>query len=599
MADGTTHIAAIDRDGNLIALTPSGGVFRKSAFAPELGCTLSTRSEMFVLEDGHPNALAPGKRPRTTLVSYLISEHGVPTTTVGCPGGDDQAQADLQIVLNLLIFGMNPQQAVEAPRFSTQTLVNSFYPRAYKPGVLNVEPGIPAGTRAELTRARPHRQRDRRLRRGRGGDATRSGDRRAVRRGGSAPADLRARLVACGRSPAVERLPARPLHHLLRGDLHRHGGLRGHLAQHPALRQDAGRLGRPDGLRLRRLPIAFTLAVLPLGMLVDRIGKNWLIVTVAMFVLALASVLMAYASSVTMLVLARGLQGFASAAAWVASQPLIARGSGGASEIDSREMSLVTIAAGLGVIAGPLLGGVGEIETPFLINAALAFFWGVAALLFLTRADTVAPGAKPPFRDLLRRKGIVIACVAIFCSCTCFGILELLLPLHLDRLGYAKLAIGLFFGVFSVLYVAAQPLISRWIDARGGYEPIYVGSLGLAVMMVLVIHGAGRRRIVGDAGAGRRLQRGALPRVHVRGRPEQRGGPARQRLRPLESRLLAGLSGRPHRRGRSLQPVRPAHGVSRLRRGAAGGNGGDLPRHARAGRMSFAPTCWAMGIAGS
>ncbi len=150
VADGTTHIAAIDRDGNLIALTPSGGVFRKSAFAPELGCTLSTRSEMFVLEDGHPNALAPGKRPRTTLVSYLISEHGVPTTTVGCPGGDDQAQADLQIVLNLLIFGMNPQQAVEAPRFSTQTLVNSFYPRAYKPGVLNVEPGIPPGTRAEL-----------------------------------------------------------------------------------------------------------------------------------------------------------------------------------------------------------------------------------------------------------------------------------------------------------------------------------------------------------------------------------------------------------------------------------------------------------------
>jgi gamma-glutamyltranspeptidase / glutathione hydrolase len=149
-ADGTTHIAAIDRDGNMIGLTPSGGVFRKSAFAPELGCTLSTRSEMFVLEEGHPNAPAAGKRPRTTLVSYLICEDGVPTTTVGCPGGDDQAQADLQLVLNLLVFGMNPQQAVEAPRFSTQTLVNSFYPRVYRPGQLNVEPGIPEPTRAEL-----------------------------------------------------------------------------------------------------------------------------------------------------------------------------------------------------------------------------------------------------------------------------------------------------------------------------------------------------------------------------------------------------------------------------------------------------------------
>src|SRR3989442_262637 len=86
-ADGTTHIAAIDRDGNMICLTPSGGVFRKSAFMPELGCTLSTRSEMFVLEEGHPNALAPGKRPRTTLVSYVICEGGEPTMTIGCPGG--------------------------------------------------------------------------------------------------------------------------------------------------------------------------------------------------------------------------------------------------------------------------------------------------------------------------------------------------------------------------------------------------------------------------------------------------------------------------------------------------------------------------------
>ena len=149
-ADGTTHIAAIDREGNMMCLTPSGGVFRKSAFAPELGCTLSTRSEMFVLQDGHPNALTPGRRPRTTLVSYLICEGGVPTMTIGCPGGDDQAQANLQLALNVLLFGMNPQQAVEAPRFSTQTLINSFYPRVYKPGQLNVERGIPESTRAEL-----------------------------------------------------------------------------------------------------------------------------------------------------------------------------------------------------------------------------------------------------------------------------------------------------------------------------------------------------------------------------------------------------------------------------------------------------------------
>jgi gamma-glutamyltranspeptidase/glutathione hydrolase len=80
----------------------------------------------------------------------MISRDGVPVTTVGCPGGDDQAQADSQIVLNLLVWGMNPQQAVEAPRFSTQTLVNSFWPRVYRPGQLNVEAGIPERTRGEL-----------------------------------------------------------------------------------------------------------------------------------------------------------------------------------------------------------------------------------------------------------------------------------------------------------------------------------------------------------------------------------------------------------------------------------------------------------------
>src|SRR5258705_6823210 len=236
-ADGTTHIAAIDRDGNMVSLTPSGGVFRKSAFAPELGCTLSTRSEMFVLEDGHPNARTPGKRARTTLVSYLICEDGVPTTTVGCPGGDDQSQADLQLVLNLVVFGMNPQQAVEAPRFSTQTLVNSFYPRAYRPGVLNVEPGIPPGTRAELA-ALGHTVTEIGAC-GVGAGVTRRDPETGVLSAGADPRRATYALAwqGAGAPPVVERFPARPLHHLLRGDLHPHGRLRGHFAQHPALPQ--------------------------------------------------------------------------------------------------------------------------------------------------------------------------------------------------------------------------------------------------------------------------------------------------------------------------------------------------------------------------
>jgi MFS transporter, DHA1 family, solute carrier family 18 (vesicular amine transporter), member 1/2 len=231
-------------------------------------------------------------------------------------------------------------------------------------------------------------------------------------------------------------------------------------------------------------PIAFTIFVLPLGLLVDRIGKNYLIISISMFILSLASLMMAFSTSIVMLIAARALQGLASASAWVATQPLVA---GGAAEGSSKEMSVVTIAAGVGVIIGPLLGGVGSLQTPFFINAGLAFILGLSAALFLTRQGTGSSEKKQGFLALLKQKGILVACIAIFFSCSCFGIMELLLPLYLDRLGYVKLSIGIFFGVFSILYVAAQPLISRWIDRKGGYTPIYIGSLGLAVGMALII----------------------------------------------------------------------------------------------------------------
>ena len=147
---GTTHMAVLDRDGNMVCATPSGGAFNKSVFFPELGCALSTRIEMFNFEEGHPNVLVPGKRPRTTLVNYILSKNGKPVMTVGCPGGDNQAQANVQLILNTLLFDMNPQEAIEAPRFSTQSVPNSFYPHVYYPGRLDLEPGISPDTMVSL-----------------------------------------------------------------------------------------------------------------------------------------------------------------------------------------------------------------------------------------------------------------------------------------------------------------------------------------------------------------------------------------------------------------------------------------------------------------
>ena len=148
--DGTTHVSVLDKHGNLVCGTISGGSFSKSVFFPELGACLSTRIEMFNCEPGHPNVVEPGKRPRTTLVNYILAKDGQPVMTVGCPGGDNQVQGNLQLILNSLVFGMDPQQAVEAPRFATSSNVNSFYPHVYYPGQLDLEDGFAESTEGAL-----------------------------------------------------------------------------------------------------------------------------------------------------------------------------------------------------------------------------------------------------------------------------------------------------------------------------------------------------------------------------------------------------------------------------------------------------------------
>ena len=153
--EGTTHVSVIDDQGNMVNGTISGGAFVKSVFFPELGCALSTRIEMFNCEEGHPNVVEPGKRPRTTLINYMARKDGETVMAIGCPGGDNQAQANVQLILNSLVFGMDPQMAVEAPRFATASVENSFYPHNYYPGKLELEGGIAEST-ADALRARGH-----------------------------------------------------------------------------------------------------------------------------------------------------------------------------------------------------------------------------------------------------------------------------------------------------------------------------------------------------------------------------------------------------------------------------------------------------------
>ncbi|MEU4569782.1 gamma-glutamyltransferase family protein [Micromonospora sp. NPDC023956] len=151
----TCCLTAVDREGNLVAATPSGGWLKSSPVVPGLGFPLGTRGQMAWLVEGHPNSLAPGKRPRTTLSPTLVLRDGRPYLAFGTPGGDQQDQWTVQFLLNHLEFGMSPQAAVEANTFHTDHVPSSFSPRRSRPRSLVLEPGLDPGVLADL-RARGH-----------------------------------------------------------------------------------------------------------------------------------------------------------------------------------------------------------------------------------------------------------------------------------------------------------------------------------------------------------------------------------------------------------------------------------------------------------
>src|SRR5579875_555951 len=149
---GTVHVAAADRAGNLIAITPSGAWIPSSPVIPELGFPLGTRLQTFVLQEGHPNAPAPGKRPRTTLSPSLALFDDRRGVAFGTMGGDNQDQWTLQFFLKLVDFKMDLQAAIEAPRFSTLHFASSFSPHAALPGVVLAEERIAPEVVGELRR---------------------------------------------------------------------------------------------------------------------------------------------------------------------------------------------------------------------------------------------------------------------------------------------------------------------------------------------------------------------------------------------------------------------------------------------------------------
>jgi gamma-glutamyltranspeptidase/glutathione hydrolase len=118
--------------------------------AGDTGVLLGQRMQSFLLEEGHPNVLQPGKRPRVTLTPTLVLKDGKPFLVLSTPGGDNQDQSLIQVLLNIVEFGMNVQEAVEAPRFQTLHLVSSFDDHRFNPGMLNLEDRITKEVRDDL-----------------------------------------------------------------------------------------------------------------------------------------------------------------------------------------------------------------------------------------------------------------------------------------------------------------------------------------------------------------------------------------------------------------------------------------------------------------
>jgi gamma-glutamyltranspeptidase/glutathione hydrolase len=135
----TVHVDVADRFGNVFSATPSGGWLQSSPVIPSLGWPLGTRAQMFWLEEGLPSSLEPRTRPRTTLSPGLVLRGGEPWLAYGTPGGDQQEQWALHVLLRHVDQGLNLQEAIDAPDFHTQHLIDSFYPRGFTPNRLLVE----------------------------------------------------------------------------------------------------------------------------------------------------------------------------------------------------------------------------------------------------------------------------------------------------------------------------------------------------------------------------------------------------------------------------------------------------------------------------
>jgi gamma-glutamyltranspeptidase / glutathione hydrolase len=153
----TSYLAVVDQSRNMVSFEPSlHEIMGDGVVMGDTGIIFNCRGDYYSLTPGEANALEPGKRPRSTLQSTLVMKDGQPYAILGSPGGDDQIARTMQTLINMVDFGMNIQQAIESPRWSSSSFPASYFPHTMYPGEMSVESRIPESTRQTLI-ARGHK----------------------------------------------------------------------------------------------------------------------------------------------------------------------------------------------------------------------------------------------------------------------------------------------------------------------------------------------------------------------------------------------------------------------------------------------------------
>ena len=234
----------------------------------------------------------------------------------------------------------------------------------------------------------------------------------------------------------------------------------------------------------------FLFALLPLCHLVDSYGKKKPIV-LGMFLLSISSFFYAFTSSLLLLTISRMLQGFSASLTWAAALPL-------ASQVTSKdkrglEMSIISIAIGLGSILGPVIGGLGSFHAPFYFLALVTFGLGFLCLFWLAESEEVKQHKeytklKEKIIELLQVKEVQCSCLGVVFCWFFWGMLEVLFPLYLQAGNYPRFVIGILFGVSGTTFVLFQPVAGIFSDRVGRMLPILLGLLFLALLAPIPFH---------------------------------------------------------------------------------------------------------------